>query len=124
MPRSMDLAWIVVSDFNEAIKFYTEVVGLKLMQTSEEYGWAELQGETGARLGIAKQCEQTGAKAGQNAIPCFTVKSLDESKTKMEQEGALPVGDVCEVPGHVKMQLYKDLDGNQFHVVQTLGSAV
>jgi predicted enzyme related to lactoylglutathione lyase len=118
----MDLAWIVVSDFNAAIKFYTEVVGLKLVQTSEEWGWAELQGETGARLGISTQCEKSGTKPGQNAIPCFTVKNLDDARSQMEK--ATPVGEICEVPGHVRMQLYRDADGNQFHVVQNLEATV
>lgn len=118
--QSMDLAWIVVSDFKAAIKFYTEVVGLKLMEMQEEWGWAELQGESGARLGIAKHCEHTSLGAGQNAVVTFTVKDLDHSKKIMEQKGATCIGDLQEVPGHVRMQLVKDLDGNQFQLVQIL----
>lgn len=122
--KSMGLAWITVSDFNEAVKFYTEVVGLKLMEKNEEWGWAELQGETGACLGIAKACEKSGSKAGQNAVVTFTVEDLDQSKSEMEKKGAVCVGDVCEVPGHVKMQMIRDSDGNQFQIVQILHASV
>ena len=38
--KSMDLAWIVVNDLQKAIKFYTETVGLKLVEFHEEFEWA------------------------------------------------------------------------------------
>ena len=44
---SMDLAWIVVKDLKQAIQYYTETVGLKLMVYDEKFGWAELQGHNG-----------------------------------------------------------------------------
>lgn len=116
--QSMDLAWIVVNDFKAAVKFYTEVVGLQVMDINEEWGWAELQGNNGARLGIAKQKETSEITAGQNAIVTFTVKNLDESKAEMVRKGAVCVGVVQDIPGHVRMQLVRDLDGNQFQLVQ------
>jgi predicted enzyme related to lactoylglutathione lyase len=116
--QSMDLAWIVVDDLKAAVKFYTEVVGLQLMQSNEEFGWAELQGKNGARLGIGKCHEMNPILAGQNAIVTFTVEDLDQTKAEMIRKGAVCIGDVQEVPGHVRMQLVKDLDGNQFQMVQ------
>jgi len=118
--RSIDLIWISVNDFQKAIKFYTEVVGLKLMESNEEWGWAELQGESGARLGIAKACDKSCLAPGQNAVISITVPDLDQAKAGMAKQGAEAVGEECVVPGHVRMQLYKDQDGNQFHVVQKL----
>ncbi len=124
MPKSIDLVWITVSDFSRAVKFYTEVVGLELLEKNDEWGWAELRGETGARLGIAAACPQNQAVAGQNGVVSITVKDLEESKRDMSAKGATPLGDVCEVPGHVKMQLFKDADGNQFQIVQLLHATV
>jgi len=118
--KSIDMIWISVKDFDAAIKFYTEVVGLKLMEKNEEWGWAELQGENGARFGIGKTCEHTQSGTETNAIVCFNVEDLDQSMAEMKGKGAVCVGDVCEVPGHVKMQLFRDLDGHLFHVVQKL----
>lgn len=117
---SMDLAWIVVDDFKTAVKFYTEVVGLQLLECNDEWGWAELQGKTGARLGIAKQNDIDKMESGQNAIVTFTVEDLDQTKAEMVRKGAVCVGDVQEVPGHVRMQTIKDLDGNLFQLAQML----
>jgi predicted enzyme related to lactoylglutathione lyase len=117
---SMDLAWIVVNDFKAAVKFYTEVVGLQLMECHDQWGWAELQGQGGARLGIATKCEGSQIDPGQNAVLTFTVKNLDQAKAEMAQKGAVFVGEIQEVPDHVRMQLLKDADGNQFQIVQVL----
>ena len=38
--NSIDLVWIVVKDFKNAVKFYTEVAGLKVVEMKEEWGWA------------------------------------------------------------------------------------
>ncbi len=121
--KSFDLAWIVAKDFSKTVKFYTEVVGLKLMKSNEEYGWAELQGhEGGATLGICKADERAcPLKAGQNACPTFTVEDLEKAKKDIQGKGVKLVGDVQEVPGHVKLQLAVDADGNHFQLVQMLG---
>jgi predicted enzyme related to lactoylglutathione lyase len=120
--KSIDMTWLVVKDFKAAVDFYTKVVGLKLMESSEEWGWAELQGhEGGSRLGIAQDRSEEKIKPGSNAVPTFTVASLEAATVEMEKKGAKKVGDVMEVPGHVKMLLFKDADGNHFQMVEMLG---
>jgi|SRR5579871_2026003 len=120
--KSMDLAWIVVKDIKKAIQFYTEIVGLKLLEFHEQYGWAELEGnEGGARIGIA-QAQPKGDEIapGQNAIPTFTVKSLDKAISDFSKKGAKLIGNIQEVPGHVKLQTVSDLDGNRFQLAEVL----
>ena len=66
----MNLVWIVVNDLKKAIEFYTETVGLKLMEQNDQFGWAELEGHNGgARLGIAQMClkSEDDVKPGQNS---------------------------------------------------------
>lgn len=117
--KNIGLAWITVKDLKKAIKFYTEVVGLVLSNVSEEFGWAELHGsEGGARLGICQ--EQDSAVAGQNAVMTYTVESLEKAIYAMQHKGARLVGEVVEVPGHVKMQTMVDEDNNQFQMVELL----
>ncbi len=66
--KSMDFVWIVVNDLEKAIKFYTETVGLKLMELHEEFGWAELEGNKGgARIGIAQKSAQSQKMASSPA---------------------------------------------------------
>lgn len=118
---SIDLVWIVVKDLKKAIQFYTEVVGLKLMEYHEQYNWAEVQGyKGGARLGIAQDSEAEDVKPGQNGVVTFRVENIETSIQHMKKKGAECIGKLIEIPGHVKMQTMKDNDGNHFQMVQTL----
>jgi predicted enzyme related to lactoylglutathione lyase len=119
--KSFDLAWIVVKDFKKAIKFYTETVGLKVITMSEEYGWAELQGHNnGAMLGIAVEREESPIKAGQNACVTFTVEDIEKAQESFHRKGAKFLGEIQEVPGHVRMLTGVDVDGNHFQLAQVL----
>ena len=114
------LSWIVVKDIKAAIKFYTEVVGLTLLNESPEHGWAELSGPEGASLGIAQECSEMGTKAGSNAVMSIAVEDLDVACDFYRKKGAKLVGEIVEVPGHVRMQTFLDFDGNMMQIVQKL----
>ncbi len=114
------LSWIVVKNIDEAIQFYTDVVGLTLKERSPEYGWAELSGPQGCRLGICQECDEMGTKAGSNAVVTITVKDLNAARVFFQQKGARLVGEVMEVPEHVKMQTFLDADGNMMQLVEKL----
>lgn len=117
--NEIGLIWIVVKDIKAAVKYYTEVVGLQLMEVNEEYGWAELEGhDGGTRLGIAQENLAHGEKAGLNAVVTFTVDNINKAKEAMVQKGAKCEGEVIEVPGHVKMQTMRDNDGNRFQICE------
>lgn len=119
--KEIQLSWIVVTDLKAAIKFYEDVVGLKLTQNSEEFGWAEMSGqEGGALLGIAQSNAEEEVKPGQNAIVTFTVENIDIAKADMAKKGAQFIGNIIEIPGHVKMQTFNDKDGNRFQIVEML----
>src|SRR5436853_363159 len=94
--KSIGLAWIVVKDFKKAVKFYTEVVGLKVAEMNEEWGWAELEGREGEgmRLGIAQQREkgQDPVAPGQNAVVTFTVDDLEKAVKHLQKQGSTLVG--------------------------------
>jgi len=119
--KEIGLSWIVVKDLQSAIDYYTQVVGLQLVELHKEYGWAELVGyEGGSRLGLAQENPQEAVKAGQNAIMTFTVEDLETTKAAMVKKGAQCEGSILEVPGHVKMQTVVDQDGNRFQLCQLL----
>jgi predicted enzyme related to lactoylglutathione lyase len=118
--KSFALAWITVNDLKQAVKFYTEIVGLKVVVLSEEYGWAELQGhEGGARLGIGQMREEKDLQI-RNAVPTFSVENIEKAREEVVKKGAKCLGPIEEVPGHVKMQMIIDSDGNHFQLVQVL----
>lgn len=119
--QSIDLVWIVVKDLKSAIKFYTESLGLKLLEHHEQYGWAELSGQDGgARLGIAQKSDMEAIQPGQNAIITLTVPNLDQAIQEFSQKKVKMVGTVLEVPGQVKLQMAVDSDGNHFQLVEVL----
>lgn len=124
MLKSVDLAWIVVSDFKKARKFFTETIGLKEHSCSEEHGWVELCGaDGGTMIGLAQKNEesdQSGVAPGGNAIITITVDNLAETISEFKKKKVKLIGDVMEVPGHVKLQMFTDADGNRFQLVETL----
>lgn len=119
-PQGIHLVWIVVSDIQKAIEFYTKTIGLTLKEFNPEYGWAELTGPNGCILGIAQQNPTESIKAGSNAIPTLTVADIDASRKDLIHKKCHLIGDVIEVPGHVKMQTFSDADGNTFQLCQML----
>jgi predicted enzyme related to lactoylglutathione lyase len=121
--RDIELVWIVVKDLKAALRFYVDVVGLKLIEFHEQYNWAELEGYNGGtRLGVAQEHPEEKIGPGQNAIITFTVLDLDQSKKEMVQRGAKCDGDVIEIPGQVRMQMILDNDGNRFQICERLSS--
>jgi predicted enzyme related to lactoylglutathione lyase len=119
--KSIEMAWMNVKNLKQAISFYTEVIGLKLMELDEQYGWAELQGhEGGARLGLAQIPNEGDLQSEKNAIVTMTVENLEKACAKLKQKGGNCVGPVQEVEGHVKLQMIQDKDGNRFQLVQKL----
>lgn len=120
--KSIDLAWITVSDVEKTKKFFTDVIGLKLTTDSKEFGWCELSGaQGGCMLGIAQAQEDPQAdKPGHNAVITLTVDDLIKTKAEFQAHGVQFLGDIIEIPGHVKMALFTDLDGNKFQIVELL----
>ena len=126
--KGISLGWIVVKDLDAAIAFYTDVVGLKMTQHTPEFGWAEFEGENGMTLGIAQENDQMNdpmtEKAGKNAVMCVSVENLEDAIVHYKEKGAKFVGDVIEVPGHVKMQTFVDADGNALQLVEQISAKV
>ncbi len=124
--KSIDLVWIIVKDFKSALKFYTEVAGLKVLEIQEEWGWAELAGHDGKgmKLGIAQQRpdNQDPIQPGQNGVITLSVDNIDQACKDLAKQGANLVGEILEVPGHVKMQTVRDGDGNTFQLVQDISN--
>ena len=109
---------ITVADFKKAEKFFIETLGLKLKNKAPEYGWLELSGtEGGGVLGVG-QC-MGDQKAGVNAVVTFSVDDIEKTIKDLKSKG-VSVGEIMEVPGHVKLATFSDPDGNEFQLAQEL----
>ena len=123
-PTGIEMAWVTVKDFNAAIDFFTNTLGLTLNMSSPEHNWAEFSSPSGAHVGICQEDTSTECpspiKAGGNAVICFTVADIEATKAELVEKGVELVGDIQEVPGHVKLLLIRDNSGNFYHIVQDL----
>lgn len=119
--EGFQLAWIVVKNVEQAIAFYRDTVGLELKEFHPEFRWAEMSGPNGAILGIGEADPQTNIPPGSNAVVTITVSDLDKALAHFKAQGAKLIGEVVEIPGHVKMQTFTDSDGNMLQLVQKFG---
>ncbi len=119
-PCGIPLVWIVVADIQTAIEFYTSTLGFVLEEFHKEFGWAELSGGNGSRLGIAQYTSTSEIPAGHNAVITIEVEDLELSREELLTKKARCVGDILVVPGHAKMQSFLDNDGNMLQLVQVL----
>lgn len=119
-----NLSWIVVADLDEAQHFYVDILGFKLLERSDDIGWLELQGKDGGtKLGIALVNGPVNAwrlPLGSNSIMTLQVDDLERVKKAWEQMYMQFIGKIVEIPGHVKLALFVDKDGNKFQLVQDL----
>ncbi len=116
-----ELAWIVVKDLKKARDFFVKKVGLTEQSYSEEHAWIELAGsEGGSILGVCTADDRSPIKSGQNAVMTFSVENIDEVSESFRKAGVQLIGPILVLPGHVKMQFFKDPDGNLFQICQKL----
>ena len=91
---------------------------MKIKEFHKDYRWAEFSGPGGTVLGVGEEGAECTVKSGSNAVVTIAVKDLDEAIAHFVKKGATLVGEVVEVPGHVKMQTFLDLDRNTLQLVQ------
>jgi len=122
--KRSDLVWIVVSDLDAAHQFYVDTLGLKLLERSNDIGWLEVQGyDGGTKLGIAQLTGAANAwhlPVGSNAIMTLKVEDIEKARKTFIEMNLYFIGDIVEIPGHVKLALFADADGNRFQLVQDL----
>ena len=116
--KKIGLVWISVSDYKKSEKFFVETLGLQLKNKDVEHGWLEVAGsEDGSILGIGQSQADDAWDPGINAIITFTVDDIEKTIDDLKNKG-VTVGEIMEVPGHVKLATFTDNDGNQFQLAQ------
>ena len=111
---------IGVSNLDDAIRWYGELLGFELDYKLDAYGWCELRTPyAGITLGLGQSEEP---KPG-GATPTFTVKDIAAARGHLEANGVRFDGETYEIEGMVKLCTFYDPDGNSFMLAQTLASA-
>lgn len=113
----MTIACLTVSDVQKAKWLFVEVLGMTLKHDVPDYNWMEFQGKEGGRIGVGQSSEDQ--KSGKNAILSIAVDNIEEMRNHLISQ-EIEVGEITEVPGHVKLAPFKDQDGNNFFLAQNL----
>lgn len=118
--KGIHLTWIVVSNLDEAIQFYSETLGLTVKTIDKNYGWAELAGPDGSALGLAQENLEMQTKAGTNAVVTMVIDDITIGRNELLKKGVNLLGGIMEIPGEVKLQSFLDKDGNHFQLVELI----
>jgi len=110
----VDHVWFWTADMDAAASFYTDVLGLRLVQ---RYGneWAEL--DAGAiRIGLHGAGDRGDAPSSGTVV--FRVDDLDVLKAALEERGVRFDAHLGEVPGYARYASFTDPDGNAMQLIE------
>ena len=104
------VAFLWTRDYEASVKFYTEVLGLKV--AFEADGWAELSvpGTRNAYLAINRWTRSSAPPV--NEFITLGVKNLDEQRTWLASKGVEFKGDIVEFDQGMRMFKCYDPDAN------------
>ena len=107
-----------VTDMEKSIKWYSDVLGFKLLYKVEEMGWCEMATPTpGVALGIS-QVEKVTNRG--NIKLTFGVNDIEGSRAALESKKVKFEGPTMEIPGMVKLATFFDPDDNPHMFYQDL----
>ena len=113
----LSIAWFSVNDFEQAKKFYGDVLGLK--KSFEARGWAEFNGggQDEAAVGIST-AEHTPKEHGATIV--LRVDDIERERKRLESSGVKFEGKTEEIPGMVKLAIFRDPSGNRLQLCEVL----
>lgn len=118
MIKSIGLSWILVDDLEESVKYYSEIMGFKIVRFDAEAGWAELSGSINEkRIGLCLKSFYEVIHPGKNAIISLNVEDIFKAKADLMQKGVKMLGEVIAYD-NLKLQTFFDLDDNCLQLVQ------
>lgn len=111
---------IQVPSLDEALRWWTEVIGFNELFRADEFGWAEIQSPVS---GVTFGMNAGGAlKPGSGATLVLGVEDIEAARSELQSKGVAFEGDTVEVPGMVKLATFHDPFGNRFTLAQSIMS--
>ena len=107
-----------VSNLEESLAWYREVLGLEEVFSAPEAGWAEVATPVeGVTIGLGQNEEVDGS--GGNT-PVFGVDDIDQARSQLEAKNVRFDGETVEIPNMVRLATFFDPDGNSYMLSQSL----
>ncbi len=107
-----------VSNLDESIAWFKDMLGFELAFRVDEAGWAELSSPSAdvtVGLGVNEAVQQGGG-----TTPVFGVEDIAAARGDLEGKGVRFDGDTVEIPGMVKLATFYDPDGNAYMFAESL----
>ncbi len=110
----LDLVFYWVSDLEQAVRFYRDLLGLRLVR-QDAGSWAEFDAG-GRRFALHTVGEgQRVVRGGATAV--FSVSDLDRAKAALSARGVGAIHD-GDVEGYARFTSFLDPDGNEFQLIE------
>ena len=107
-----------VSNIDESIDWFRNVLGFSEIFRAPEAGWAEITTPTeGVSIGLGQNEEVNGAGG---ATPVFGVKDIAAARAELQEKQVRFDGETIEIPGMVKLATFYDPDGNTYMLSESL----
>lgn len=113
----MAVVTIFVTDMDRAVRFYTEILGMKV---EYRFGneWAMLKTEDGMAVGLHPASKQSPAgRKGSITIGFEVPGSIEKAVAEMKQRGVNFSGPIVD-DKEVKAAHFEDPDGNEMYFVE------
>ncbi len=116
-------ATVFVSDMDQAVDFYTRVLGLELRMRADNH-WAEVVAGNELVIGLhpASSQSQSPGTAGSIQIGFTVTEDLEEVQRRLKDHGIAFEGEIVD-DGPGRFAQFKDPDGNQLYFWQQLAGA-
>jgi len=113
--RAIDHVYYWTSDMDRGVKFYEEVLGLRLLRR-EGPSWAEFEAGP-VRLALHGAIDGRPLEPG-GATAVFRVDDLDAARAALEARGAPFDEHVGDVEGYARFATLRDPDGNPVQIIE------
>lgn len=111
------LVTVMVSDMDRAVRFYTEVLGLKLTQRFGNH-WASIQSPGGLVIGLHPASEQSPAGREGSITIGFQVEGpIEQVVERLKQQGVNFRGPIVD-DDPVRIANFGDPDGNELYLAE------
>jgi len=110
-----------VANLDEAIAWYQDVLGFKLLYRLEQMAWCELEtGVARVNLGLS-EVESPGGKGG--ATLTFGVRDIEAAKAALDEKAIRQDGPIQDIPSMVRLLTFYDPSDNALMFYQDLSNA-
>ena len=113
----MAVVTIFVSNMDRAVRFFTEVLGMKVEYRFGDQ-WASLKTDDGMTVGLHPASKESPAgRKGSITIGFEVSESIERAVTAMKEKGVKFVGPIVD-DKEIKAAHFEDPDGNEMYIVE------